>query len=43
MENFPEESGIRVDRMHILDIGASTEGLRLPTQRGATNATCIDG
>ena len=43
MENFLEESGIRVDRMHILDIGASTGGFTdCLLQRGATNATCID-
>ena len=43
MENFLEESGIRVDKMHILDIGASTGGFTdCLLQKGATNATCID-
>ena len=42
MENFLDESGFKVDDMHILDIGASTGVHRLPPPKGASHATCID-
>ena len=43
MENFLDESGFKVDDMHILDIGASTGGFTdCLLQKGASHATCID-
>ena len=43
MENFLDESGFKVDDMHILDIGASTGGFTdCLLQKGASQATCID-